>query len=58
MNTSFRDGFQSVVGARVFTKDFLPALEASLEAGFTHFEAGGGARTKSPICTVMKMPLI
>lgn len=48
MNTSFRDGFQSVVGARVFTKDFLPALEASMEAGFTHFEAGGGARYQVP----------
>ncbi|PON18377.1 biotin attachment protein [Candidatus Entotheonella serta] len=44
MNTSFRDGFQSVYGARVKTADFLPALEASVEAGFTHFEAGGGAR--------------
>ena len=47
MNTSFRDGFQSVYGARVKTADFLPALEASVEAGFTHFEAGGGARYQS-----------
>ena len=47
MDTSFRDGFQSVFGARVFTKDFLPALEASVEAGLTHFEAGGGARFQS-----------
>jgi pyruvate carboxylase subunit B len=47
MNTSFRDGFQSVYGARVRTPDFLPALEASIEAGFTHFEAGGGARYQS-----------
>ena len=44
MNTSFRDGFQSVYGARVLTQDFLPALEAACHAGFTHFEAGGGAR--------------
>jgi len=44
MNTAFRDGFQSVFGARVFTDDFLPAVEAAKEAGFTHFEAGGGAR--------------
>ena len=29
MNTAFRDGFQSVYGARVFTPDFLPALEAA-----------------------------
>ena len=47
MNTSFRDGFQSVYGARVKTQDFLPAVEASVEAGFTHFEAGGGARYQS-----------
>ena len=47
MNTSFRDGFQSVYGARVKTADFLPALEASVAAGFTHFEAGGGARYQS-----------
>ena len=44
MNTAFRDGFQSVFGARVLTPDFLPALDAAKEAGFTHFEAGGGAR--------------
>jgi pyruvate carboxylase subunit B len=47
MNTSFRDGFQSVYGARVKTADFLPGVEASVEAGFTHFEAGGGARYQS-----------
>ena len=47
MNTAFRDGFQSVFGARVFTKDFLPAVEAARAAGFTHFEAGGGARYQS-----------
>lgn len=44
MNTAFRDGFQSVFGARVLTDDFLPAVEAARAAGFTHFEAGGGAR--------------
>ncbi|MBG55811.1 MAG: biotin attachment protein [Deltaproteobacteria bacterium] len=47
METSFRDGFQSVFGARVATKDFLPALEAAVEAGIQHFEAGGGARFQS-----------
>ena len=47
MNTSFRDGFQSVYGARVLTADFLPAVEAARHAGFTHFEAGGGARYQS-----------
>jgi pyruvate carboxylase subunit B len=44
MITAFRDGFQSVYGARVFTDDFLPAVEATREAGIDHFEAGGGAR--------------
>ena len=47
MITAFRDGFQSVYGARVFTKDFLPAVEATLAAGLNHFEAGGGARFQS-----------
>ncbi len=47
MVTAFRDGFQSVFGARVQTKDFLPALEAAVEAGLTHFEVGGGARFQS-----------
>ena len=47
MDTSFRDGFQSVFGARVLTEDFIPALEASVEAGITHLEAGGGARFQS-----------
>lgn len=47
MDTSFRDGFQSVYGARVLTEDFLPAVEASVAAGITHFEAGGGARFQS-----------
>jgi len=47
MNTAFRDGFQSCYGARVLTKDFLPAVEACVEAGITHFEAGGGARFQS-----------
>lgn len=47
MNTAFRDGFQSVYGARVHTEDFLPALEAARDAGMTYFEAGGGARFQS-----------
>src|SRR6056297_259225 len=47
MVTAFRDGFQSVYGARVFTKDFLPAVEAAVDAGIDHFEAGGGARFQS-----------
>ncbi len=47
MTTAFRDGFQSVFGARVFTEDFMPAVAAAKEAGITHFEAGGGARFQS-----------
>jgi pyruvate carboxylase subunit B len=47
MCTAFRDGFQSVYGARVFTKDFMPAVAAACEAGINHFEAGGGARFQS-----------
>ena len=44
MLTAFRDGFQSVYGARVLTKDFMPAVEAARHAGITHMEFGGGAR--------------
>ncbi|MDG2221863.1 MAG: biotin/lipoyl-binding protein [Rubripirellula sp.] len=47
MCTAFRDGFQSVYGARVFTPDFLPAVEAARDAGIRWFEAGGGARFQS-----------
>ena len=47
MCTAFRDGFQSAYGARVSTKDFLPALKAARDAGIHYFEAGGGARFQS-----------
>ncbi|HEX3020316.1 MAG TPA: biotin/lipoyl-containing protein [Chitinispirillaceae bacterium] len=47
MLTAFRDGFQSVYGARVLTKDYLPAVEAAKAAGINHFEAGGGAMFQS-----------
>lgn len=47
MVTAFRDGFQSVYGARVSSKDFLPAVEAASRAGISHFEAGGGAMFQS-----------
>ncbi|MDD5698656.1 MAG: hypothetical protein PHH77_08570 [Victivallaceae bacterium] len=47
MDTSFRDGFQSCLGARVKTEDFLPALEAAAAAGTANFEIGGGARFQS-----------
>ena len=44
MLTAFRDGFQSAYGARVLTKDFMPAVEAARHAGINHMEFGGGAR--------------
>lgn len=47
MDTTFRDGFQSVFGARVSMQDFLPAVSAAKEAGIKHFEFGGGARFQS-----------
>jgi len=49
MITAFRDGFQSVYGARVFSDDFMPAVKATVEAGIDHFESGGGAMFQSPI---------
>ena len=47
MDTTFRDGFQSVFGGRVLMEDFFPAVEAAKKAGINHFEFGGGARFQS-----------
>jgi len=47
MDCSFRDGFQSCIGARAKTEDFAPALEAAAKAGISHIEIGGGARFQS-----------
>ena len=47
MDTTFRDGFQSVFGGRVLMDDFLPAVEFARDIGITHFEFGGGARFQS-----------
>ncbi len=47
MDTTFRDGFQSVFGGRVLMEDFFPAVEAAKNAGINHFEFGGGARFQS-----------
>jgi len=47
MDTTFRDGFQSVFGGRVLMDDFFPAVKAAVNAGIKHFEFGGGARFQS-----------
>ena len=47
MDCSFRDGFQSCLGARVKTEDFLPALAEAVKAGINYIEIGGGARFQS-----------
>ncbi len=47
MDTSLRDGFQSVFGARALTDDFIPAVAAAVDAGIDYLEAGGGARFQS-----------
>ena len=49
MDTSFRDGFQSIYGAKVLVDDFIPALKAAVDAGIRHFETAGGARFQAPI---------
>ncbi|MHC4492364.1 MAG: biotin attachment protein, partial [Planctomycetota bacterium] len=48
MFTPFRDGLQSSFGGKVRLGDFLPAMEASAQAGIRHFEFGGGARYQAP----------
>ncbi len=47
MLTAFRDGFQSVYGARVLSKDFMHVVEACVNAGIKYFESGGGATFQS-----------
>ncbi len=47
MDTTFRDGFQSVFGGRVLMEDFIKAVSVAKEAGISHFEFGGGARFQS-----------
>ncbi len=56
MDTSFRDGFQSVFGGRVLMEDFLPAVDAARKAGITHFEFGGGARFQTPVFYLQEDP--
>ncbi|NIZ19199.1 biotin/lipoyl-containing protein [Entomospira culicis] len=48
MCTAFRDGLQSVYGARVLSKDVLPIIKMAHEAGIEHLEVGGGALFQSP----------
>ena len=47
MCTAFRDGLQSVYGARVRSEDYLPAVKAAVEAGITYLETAGGALFQS-----------
>lgn len=49
MFTPFRDGLQSSFGGKVRLDDFLPAMQASVDAGIRHFEFGGGARYQAPL---------
>ena len=49
MDTSFRDGLQSIYGAKVLVDDFIPALKSAVDAGINHFETAGGARFQVPI---------
>ena len=47
MCTAFRDGLQSVYGARVKSEDYLPAVKAAVDAGITYLETAGGALFQS-----------
>ncbi len=58
MFTPFRDGLQSSFGGKVRLHDFLPAMEASAEAGIKHFEFGGGARYQAPYFYLGEDPFI
>ncbi len=56
MDTSLRDGFQSVFGGRVIFEDFAPAIEAAKHVGITHMEFGGGARFQAPFFYLNENP--
>ncbi len=45
--TAFRDGFQSVYGSRVLSKDYMPIVKMTKDAGIRRFESGGGAAFQS-----------
>jgi len=47
MVTAFRDGFQSVFGMRVLSKDYVPIISEAVKAGLTKLETGGGASFQS-----------
>ncbi len=47
MCTAFRDGFQSVFGMRVQSKDYLPVVSEAVKAGLNYLESGGGAAFQS-----------
>jgi pyruvate carboxylase subunit B len=48
MLTTFRDGLQSTFGGNVRLQDYLPAMKAAAESGFSLMEFGGGARFQTP----------
>jgi pyruvate carboxylase subunit B len=56
MFTPFRDGLQSSFGGKVRIDDFLPAMQASVDAGIRHFEFGGGARYQAPLFYLKEDP--
>ena len=55
MDCSFRDGFQSCLGARVKTEDFLPALEAAVKAGINISKSAAAPVSRRSISTARKM---
>ena len=57
--TAFRDGFQSVYGARVLSKDFMPAVEAFLFKQELHIlNQAAEQLSKAHSFTTMKMLLM
>ena len=58
MNTAFRDGFQSVYGARVLTEDFMPAVKVCAEAGKPILRQAVERVSRPRFSTVMRVPLI
>lgn len=58
MCTAFRDGFQSVYGARVLTQDFLPAVTAAWKRELPILRPAAVPVFRPPSFTATKVPLI
>lgn len=56
MDTTFRDGIESIYGKKVPLKQLLPAVHKAVQAGIDHFEIGSGLSFLTQINTFDENP--